>query len=194
MSELEIEDPRVFTIAELVLQSFRQKPDKFLKPYGLEDVRKLYMDFFEFPDRKMLYISLTPAGLVSTETSWPSNPKSKGFYFVKRKPEPIPREAKIKKVLMYGEMSPSVVEHFSLLIDEVRNGNGLKNFYLSANNELGFTLPTGSTHTVYAISLRFVISCNGSPWLLRVLKGWWVAISFSNDRMQLIFKIIFSKI
>ena len=120
MAELEIEDPRALFIANYVLKITNQKPEKFTKAYLMEDTMKLYNDFFEGAKKRTLFVCLGPSGSFITQATWPGIHKTKGCYFVKKKTGRISMETNMCNFLIYGDMSPTPIEQFSLLVDEVR--------------------------------------------------------------------------
>ncbi|KAK3091630.1 hypothetical protein FSP39_021358 [Pinctada imbricata] len=118
-SDLELNDTRVEFIADYVLKTLKIKPDKWSKMYSLEEVRQKYMDFFEKPDILSLLVIANAAGGLTTDYEWPSNPKAKACYFVKRNKEPINKETNLRTAFLYGDLSYQPLDQLSAFVDEV---------------------------------------------------------------------------
>ncbi|KAK7113097.1 dynein beta chain, ciliary-like [Littorina saxatilis] len=119
MSELDIEDTRVVFVAKYVLKLTGQKPDKFTKPYGQEDTKKVYNAFFDEPKTKAIFVYLGSSGSFQATLKWPGQHKVKGCYFVKKKNGKITKEDKMENILVYGDLSTAPVDQLCLLVDEV---------------------------------------------------------------------------
>ena len=122
MAELEIEDSRVLFMANYVLRMTSQKPEKFTKAYLVEDTMRIYKEFFDEVAKKVIYVFVGASGSFVSQATWPGTYKVKGCYFVKKKPAKIAMDAKLSNLLIYGDMSMTPIEQFSLLLDEVRLG------------------------------------------------------------------------
>ncbi|XP_013068368.2 dynein beta chain, ciliary [Biomphalaria glabrata] len=118
-SELEIGDVRVEFMADYVLKTLKQKPDKWTKMYSLDENKQLFMDFFEKPDLNTIIIIATAAGSLQVQYEWPTNPKAKACYFVKRSRDPVLKDAVLRNVLLYGDLSTSPLDQLSAFVDEV---------------------------------------------------------------------------
>ncbi|BFZ02963.1 hypothetical protein BsWGS_06002 [Bradybaena similaris] len=118
-SELELDDSRVIFIADYVLKTLKQKPDRWTKMYSVDENKQLFMDFFEKPYLSTLVIIATAAGALQVQYEWPSNPKAKACYFVKRSKDPIPKDAVMRNVLLYGDMAASPLDQLCAFVDEV---------------------------------------------------------------------------
>ncbi|CAG5123285.1 unnamed protein product, partial [Candidula unifasciata] len=118
-SELELDDHRVIFIADYVLKTLKQKPDRWTKMYSVDENKQLFMDFFEKPDLTTLIIIATAAGSLQVQYEWPSNPKAKACYFVKRSRDPIQKDAVMRNVLLYGDMAASPLDQLCAFVDEV---------------------------------------------------------------------------
>lgn len=75
-------------------------------------------DFFNNPKIKIILFNLNQAGLLIPMLSYPSNPKSKTIYFIKRREEAVTPE-NLKQLLIFGDMAPNPVEELSVLVEEV---------------------------------------------------------------------------
>ncbi|XP_061245817.1 dynein axonemal heavy chain 17 isoform X1 [Bos javanicus] len=103
------------SVASLVL---RFKPDKWSKMMGTEENMALFTDFFEKPDVLVLVLTLNPAGMIIPCLGFPASLKSKGMYFIKKRPENIGK-ANYKERLVYGDMSPTPVDQLIAVVEEV---------------------------------------------------------------------------
>ena len=117
--ELELNDPRIYFVADYVLKTLKLKSDKFGKMYGAEEHKILIHDFFDKPDTQILVIQYTTSGSLQPSAAFPNVVKNKSCYFIKKRREPIPKDAILRDVLMYGDLSTSPVEQLSAMIDEV---------------------------------------------------------------------------
>lgn len=118
-SELDIEDSRVRFIADYVLKSLNLKGDKWSKMYSVEDNRVMLAEFFEKTELKSVFVLLTPAGSLQVQYECPSSVKNKGCYFTKKEGGNISKGSSLNKVLLYGDISYSPLEQFSVFVDEV---------------------------------------------------------------------------
>jgi hypothetical protein len=56
MADLDIKDQRVLFIADYLLKVTKQRGDKFMKPYSLDDTKKKFDSFFENKSNVVLFI------------------------------------------------------------------------------------------------------------------------------------------
>lgn len=122
-ADLELNDTRIEFVADYVLKTIRLKPDKWSKMYSLEENKQMIVDFFEKSDHMALLIQSSAAGALSVSWSWPTQMKSKACYFVKRNKEAIAKDATLRNVLMYGDLSAMPMEQLSAFVDEVRHND-----------------------------------------------------------------------
>uniref|UniRef100_A0A8W4FHF7 Dynein axonemal heavy chain 17 n=1 Tax=Sus scrofa TaxID=9823 RepID=A0A8W4FHF7_PIG len=66
------------------------KPDKWHKMVSVEENMGLLTEFFEKPDVLVLVLALSPAGTISPCLGFPASLKSKGLYFIKKRPDTGP--------------------------------------------------------------------------------------------------------
>lgn len=130
--DLEINDPRIFFVADYVLKTLKLKSDKFGKMYGIEENKILVHEFFEKNESQILIIQYTAAGSLQPGLTFPNVLKNKACYFIKKRREIIPRDAILRDVLMYGDLSTSPVDQLSAMVDEV-NKNHEKNVFFFFN-------------------------------------------------------------
>lgn len=118
-AELEIGDSRVEFVADYVLKTLKIKPDKWTKMYGLDENKQLFMDYFEKPELTTLIVIATSSGGLNVQYEWPSNPKAKACYFVRKAREPIQKDTVLRSALLYGDISQSPLDQLSAFVDEV---------------------------------------------------------------------------
>lgn len=118
-SELEIGDSRVEFMADYVLKTLKLKGDKWTKMYSLDENKQLFMDYFEKQDLSTLVIIATAAGGLVVQYEWPTNPKAKACYFVKRSKEPILKDTVLRNALLFGDLCTSPLDQFHSFVDEV---------------------------------------------------------------------------
>jgi len=66
-----------------------------------------------------LIFSSTSAGLLTVADTWPTQPKAKTVYFARKNRDVIPRDAPVKHLLVYGDLSYSLVDHLSAFVEQV---------------------------------------------------------------------------
>ncbi|CAL8088370.1 unnamed protein product [Calicophoron daubneyi] len=120
-AELELDDKRAEFIADYVLKSNKLKGDKWMKLWNTEDMKQIVIKFFEVPENQLLFILLTPAGVLQAQTECPSGMKAKACFFMKKEKIALKKDAVVSKFLIYGDLSQNPLEHFSAFIDEVIN-------------------------------------------------------------------------
>ncbi|XP_059763861.1 dynein axonemal heavy chain 17 isoform X1 [Balaenoptera ricei] len=103
------------SVASIVLKF---KPDKWSKMVGAEENVGLFTEFFEKPDVRVLVLTLNPAGMIIPCLGFPASLKSKGMYFIKKKPENISKD-NYKDRLVYGDISPTPVDQLIAIVEEV---------------------------------------------------------------------------
>jgi dynein heavy chain len=117
--ELELNDPRIYFVADYVLKTLKLKSDKFGRMYGTEENKIMVHDFFDKPENQVLVIQYTGAGSLQPTAAFPNVVKNKSCYFIKKRREAVPKDAVLRDVIMYGDLSTSPVEQLSAMIDEV---------------------------------------------------------------------------
>ncbi|KAB0366479.1 hypothetical protein FD754_010635 [Muntiacus muntjak] len=103
------------SVSSLVLKF---KPDKWSKMIGTEENMALFTEFFEKPDVPVLVLTLNPAGMIIPCLGFPASLKSKGMYFIKKRPESIGKD-NYKERLVYGDISPTPVDQLIAIVEEV---------------------------------------------------------------------------
>uniref|UniRef100_F7BXB8 Dynein axonemal heavy chain 17 n=1 Tax=Equus caballus TaxID=9796 RepID=F7BXB8_HORSE len=98
-------------IASLILKF---KPDKWSRMIGMEENVALFTEFFEKPEVSVLVMTLHPSGMILPCLGFPASLKSKGVYFIKKKPENISK-SDYKDRFIYGDISPAPVDQLIVL-------------------------------------------------------------------------------
>ncbi|XP_071813348.1 dynein beta chain, ciliary-like isoform X2 [Apostichopus japonicus] len=112
-------DPRVDFISDYILKTYKLKPDKWAKFYGVDENKILILEFLEKADNPQLVISVTPAGLITPSYEFPTTLKqNKAIYFVKRGKESVSKD-NFKKNIVYGDLSYAPLDQLSALVDEI---------------------------------------------------------------------------
>lgn len=119
-AELELGDARVEFIADYVLKTLRLKGDKFSKLYNVEENKMMFMDFFEKSDNMVMVIQAAGGGALSVAYDWPTNLRNKACYFVRKGKDLITKDANLRNVLYYGDLSYAPLEQLSAFVDEVQ--------------------------------------------------------------------------
>ena len=120
-SELELGDSRVEFMADYVLKTLKVKPDKWSKMYNIDENKLMFMEFFDKPENNTLVVIATSAGALTVQYEWPTNPKAKACYFVRRTREGISKDTVLRNALLYGDLSMSPLDQLSAFVDEVGN-------------------------------------------------------------------------
>jgi dynein heavy chain len=118
-AELELGDARVEFVCDYVLKTMKIKADKWTKMYSVEENKQMILEFFEKNDRACLLISANAAGVLSVSFGWPSQIKSKAVYFVRKGQDHISKDANLRNLLIYGDLSYAPIEQLSVFVDEV---------------------------------------------------------------------------
>lgn len=120
-SELELNDNRVEFIADYVLKNMKLKGDKWMKMYNTDEIRQMFLDFFEKPEIPALVITLNSGGVLVSQHDWPQNPKGKTCYFVKKGRDAITKDTVLKTAFVYGDLAYMPLDQLSAFVDEVYN-------------------------------------------------------------------------
>ena len=70
--DLELNDPRIYFVADYVLKTLKLKSDKFAKMYGIEENKVLIYEFFEKSDSQVLVMQYTAAGALQPAITFPN--------------------------------------------------------------------------------------------------------------------------
>jgi len=116
---LQLGDLRVELVADYVIKTLKCKPDKFTKMYNNDETKQLILAWFDKADNSSLMFVNNPGGLLSAQYEWPSNPRLKCCYFVKKTKEAVPKDVPFKQAVYYGDLSYAPIDQFSAFIDEV---------------------------------------------------------------------------
>lgn len=117
--ELELADSRIEFMALYLLKTLKQKSDKWIKMYALEENKIMIQEFLDKSDNNILVFSINTSGLIWPSLNYPTQVKSKACYFAKRTKDPIGKDVNIKDALIYGDLSYSPLEQLSAILDDV---------------------------------------------------------------------------
>ena len=118
-ADLDLNDQRVEFMCDYVLKTMKIKADKWMKMYNVDENKAVFTTFFEKPEHSQLLVISGSGSSLSVSLEWPGQLKSKACYFVKKNKEPIGKDAKVREVLLYGDLSYSPVDQLSAFVDEV---------------------------------------------------------------------------
>ncbi|KAJ8318719.1 LOW QUALITY PROTEIN: hypothetical protein KUTeg_003810 [Tegillarca granosa] len=118
-SELELGDKRVEFMADYVIKTMKIKPDRWMKLYNVEENKQMFMDYFEKSDLIALIVIATAGGGLVVQYEWPTNPKQKAVYFVKRTKDSISKDTSFRNAFLYGDLSYQPLDQLSAFVDEV---------------------------------------------------------------------------
>uniref|UniRef100_A0A8C5D1B4 Dynein heavy chain 9, axonemal n=1 Tax=Gadus morhua TaxID=8049 RepID=A0A8C5D1B4_GADMO len=121
------EDKRLGFLEDYVLKTLKLKPDKWQKCISTEEHRQVVQEFLDKADQITLVVSLTAAGLLVPDSTFPTSSKNKAVYFVKRSNITLTPD-KMKCTVVYGDLACAPIDQFSALVEEVlvpllSNGN-----------------------------------------------------------------------
>ncbi|KAM7360514.1 dynein heavy chain at 93AB isoform 2-T2 [Cochliomyia hominivorax] len=112
-------DPRLELMGSFVIKSLKLKPEKWTRVITVEEHKGIIKEFLDRPTPVVLIIILTQSAQLVPSTTFPlSQLKSKGVYFIKKHPLPIPRED-CNKFIIYGDLATRTIDQLSALVEEV---------------------------------------------------------------------------
>ena len=119
VADMEIGDSRVEFMADYVLKTLKCKPDRWMKMYNVDETKQMFMDWFEKSDLPSLVIINNAGGSLTAQYEWPTNPKLKACYFVKKSREGISKDVPFRQSVLYGDLSYSPLDQLAAFVDEV---------------------------------------------------------------------------
>lgn len=112
-------DTRFEFMGSFVQKTLKLKPEKWLRITTVEEHKVVLKEFLDRNLPMVLIIILTQSAQIIPATSFPlSQLKSKGVYFIKKYPEPVPKED-CKGFLIVGDLATRSIDQLSCLVDEV---------------------------------------------------------------------------
>lgn len=112
-------DPRLELMGSFVSKSLKLKPEKWTRCVTVEENRIIIKDFLDNTTPTTLVVMLTQAAQLVVAATFPlNNLKSKGIYFIKRHPQPVPRQD-CKHFLIYGDLATRTIDQLSVLVEEI---------------------------------------------------------------------------
>ncbi|XP_031634969.1 dynein beta chain, ciliary-like, partial [Contarinia nasturtii] len=119
-SEIIRSDPRLEFMGLYVQRRLKLKPEKWTRLTTTEEHKTTLKDFLDGSDDQIqLIVVLTPSAQLLPLVNFPlTQLKTKGIYFIKKRPAPIPKE-KCSEFLVYGDLATKAIDQLSCLVDEV---------------------------------------------------------------------------
>lgn len=96
------QDPRFDFIGSYAVKSLKLKPEKWMRVLGIEEHRLTLNDFVNRPLPMLLVVVLTHAAQLVPVISFPCYLKNKAVYFVKKKPDVVPKE-NCSEMVIFGK-------------------------------------------------------------------------------------------
>ncbi|XP_049878702.1 dynein beta chain, ciliary [Pectinophora gossypiella] len=112
------QDPRYDFIGSYAVKSLKLKPEKWTRVLGIEEHRSTLKDFVDKPLPILLVVVLTHTAQLVPVISFPCYLKNKAVYFVKKKPDVIPKE-NCSEMVIFGDLAPRLIDELAALVDEV---------------------------------------------------------------------------
>ena len=122
-AELELGDKRTEFVADYVLKTMKLKSDKFVKMYGLDENKQMFLDFYDKQDVLQLLVIQSAGGGLTASNDWPAALKTKACYFAKKNKEGIRKDEPMRNQILYGDLSYCPIDQLSAFVDEVRDVN-----------------------------------------------------------------------
>ena len=102
----------------LIFIGLRLKPDKWARMVVSDEQRTFISAFIDRNYPQELVISQNFSGHLVAHTDWPSILRNKGVFFVKREPEPLPKD-NFMSFMTCGDIHPNALDHFCAWVEEV---------------------------------------------------------------------------
>lgn len=113
-------DTRLSFVSSFVLKTLRLKPEKWNRVMATEEYKSTVMEFLTGDQLNLLIFILTQAAHIIPMTSFPlSQLKTKGVYFIKKQPGPVPR-TDANGYLIVGDMATKPIDQLAAIVDEVK--------------------------------------------------------------------------
>lgn len=113
------QDHRFEFMGSFVQKTLKLKPEKWHRLITLEEHKSVLREFLDRPLPLVLIIILTQSAQLVPATSFPlAQLKSKGVYFIKKKPMEVPKD-NVGDVLIVGDLATRTIDQLSCLVDEV---------------------------------------------------------------------------
>lgn len=117
-------DARYDFIGLFCLKALKLKQEKWIRIITTEEQKEVVDQFLNQPLPLLLVVVLTNANMLIPVVSFPCNLKNKSCYFVKSRPDVVPKEG-IADMLIYGKYSGNIsfmlialVTHNNLNLDD----------------------------------------------------------------------------
>lgn len=118
-SENSAVDSRFEYMGSFVQKTLKLKPEKWMRLSTVEEHKSTIKEFLDRSIPIQLIVVLTQAAQLIPQTSFPlTQLKTKGVYFIKKQPLPVPRED-CANFLIVGDLATRSIDQLSSLVDEV---------------------------------------------------------------------------
>lgn len=97
------QDPRFEFLGSYTVKSLKLKPEKWLRVLGIEEHRSTLKDFVDKPFPILLVVVLTNTLQLVPVISFPCYLKNKAVYFVKKRPDAIPKDG-CAQMVVFGKL------------------------------------------------------------------------------------------
>jgi len=67
----------------------------------------------------LLVFSSSSVGSLSVADTWPTQPRAKTVYFARKNRDVIPKDAPVKQLLVYGDLSYALLDQLSAFVEQV---------------------------------------------------------------------------
>lgn len=96
------QDPRFDFIGSYAVKSLKLKPEKWMRVLSVEEHRSTLKDFVDKPFPVLLVVVLTHAAQLVPVISFPCYLKNKAVYYVKKRPDVVPKE-NCSEMVIFGK-------------------------------------------------------------------------------------------
>lgn len=112
-------DSRIEYMGSFVQKTLKLKPEKWMRLSAVDEHKSTLKEFLDRTMPMQLIVILTQAAQLVPQTSFPlAQLKTKGVYFIKKHPFPVPKED-CGKFIIVGDLATRSIDQLSTLVDEV---------------------------------------------------------------------------
>ncbi|CAH2050780.1 unnamed protein product, partial [Iphiclides podalirius] len=112
------QDPRFDFIGSYAVKSLKLKPEKWMRLVSVEEHRSILKEFVDKPFPVLLVVVLTHSAQLVPVISFPCYLKNKAVYYIKKKPDVVPKE-NCADMVIFGDLAPRLIDELASLVDEV---------------------------------------------------------------------------
>lgn len=112
-------DSRFEYMGSFVQKTLKLKPEKWMRLSTVEEHKSTIKEFLDRAMPMQLIVVLTQAAQLIPQTSFPlTQLKTKGVYFIKKQPLPVPKDD-CANFIIVGDLATRSIDQLSSLVDEV---------------------------------------------------------------------------